>query len=70
MTYTWDELAALTLTESLETLGWDQNSWEGTGASPDSEGKWWGQLTVGEKDAARKLCYFQDNWNQMDMVSK
>lgn len=69
LTYTWDELAAEGLTGALETLGWTQNSWEGSGASPDSESKWWGQLTQTEKEAARKLCYFQDNWNQVDMTA-
>ena len=69
MTYTWDELAAFGLTSSIETLGWSQDSWEGNGESPDTESKWWGQLTNAEKDAARNLCYFEDNWNQADMTT-
>lgn len=68
LTYTWDELSAAGLTTYLETLGWSQESWEGSGESPVSESKWWGQLTAAEKDAARQLCYFQDNWNQVDMT--
>ncbi|KAL3798750.1 hypothetical protein ACHAWO_011994 [Cyclotella atomus] len=68
LTYTWSELTEAGLTDALGTLGWTQNSWEGSGDSPATESKWWGQLTTDEKNAARKLCYFQDNWNQVDMT--
>ncbi|KAL7517547.1 hypothetical protein ACHAWX_002466 [Stephanocyclus meneghinianus] len=67
--YTWAELVQYDLSSAYETLGWSENSWEGNAATPASESKWWGQLTESEKEAANQLCYFQDNWNQVDMTA-
>eukprot|EP00984_Skeletonema_dohrnii_P032762 scaffold27427_cov108-Skeletonema_dohrnii-CCMP3373.AAC.1 len=48
-------------------LGWSQQSWEGEGDHPTTEGKWWDQLSEDEKKAANSLCYFKKNWNSEDM---
>ena len=34
---------------------------------PQSEEKWWGQLTDEERSAANAICYFEDNWDGIDM---
>ena len=68
LTYTWDDLIAEGKDAHFEALGWTQAAWEGSGDSPDTESKWWGQLTTSEKAAANQLCYFQENWNQVDMT--
>ena len=68
--YTWDELTAAGLAANYEGLGWNQGTWDGTSDDPlpDSESKWWGQLTEGEKTYARNVCFFQDTWNKIDMT--
>lgn len=66
--YTWAELDQFGHQSAYETLGWTEDSWDGSGESPESESKWWGQLTSSEKAAANQLCYFQDNWNLVDMT--
>ena len=46
----------------LAELGWNEESWGGDGSPPITEGKWWGQLTEAQREAAEQLCYFEDNW--------
>jgi len=66
--YSWDELAEEGVQEHYRNLGWDEGYWthekEGT---PYTDARWWGQLTDTEKLAANKLCYFENNWDKIDM---
>lgn len=65
---TWEELAEKGAQAHFESLGWSQAHWEYTSDTlPYTEGRWWGQLTDQEKTAANGLCYFEDNWNRLDM---
>jgi len=64
---TWDELVEKGAQAYFEQLGWTRAHWEYTAPLPFTEGRWWGQLTDKEKDAANGLCYFEDNWNRLDM---
>ena len=48
-----------------ESPNWEESNWESPdSALPSSESKYWSDLTSKEKDAARCLCYFEDNWNE------
>jgi len=65
--YDWATLVDKELVGHFEALGWDENSWAGNGVAPETEGKWWGQLTTAEQEAATQICFFEDNWNMKDM---
>ena len=65
---TWDRLKGLTdVHQSYKALGWTRGHWESGSSNPESEDRWWEQLTFGQKTAANDICYFQDNWNAIDM---
>eukprot|EP00578_Thalassiosira_sp_NH16_P032291 CAMPEP_0181078680 /NCGR_PEP_ID=MMETSP1071-20121207/1615_1 /TAXON_ID=35127 /ORGANISM="Thalassiosira sp., Strain NH16" /LENGTH=422 /DNA_ID=CAMNT_0023160011 /DNA_START=127 /DNA_END=1395 /DNA_ORIENTATION=- len=68
--YSWEELADMNVQEHFSKLGWDESYWnqEAEGV-PYTEARWWDQLTSNEKDAANKLCYFEANWDKLDMNS-
>eukprot|EP00573_Skeletonema_grethae_P001225 CAMPEP_0201685498 /NCGR_PEP_ID=MMETSP0578-20130828/235_1 /ASSEMBLY_ACC=CAM_ASM_000663 /TAXON_ID=267565 /ORGANISM="Skeletonema grethea, Strain CCMP 1804" /LENGTH=387 /DNA_ID=CAMNT_0048169401 /DNA_START=67 /DNA_END=1230 /DNA_ORIENTATION=- len=63
----WAELVANNKASQYMRLGWSQESWEGEGTHPSTEGKWWDQLSDDEKRAANSLCYFKMNWDNVDM---
>lgn len=63
----WAELVANNKASQYMRLGWSQESWEGEGKHPSTEGKWWDQLSDDEKRAANSLCYFKMNWDGVDM---
>jgi len=81
--YAWDELAEIGNTichthechrdktyiqQHYEQLGWTQAHWEGTTTDvPYTEARWWGQLTGPEQEAANGLCFFETNWDRVDM---
>ena len=63
--YTWDELpTAAKLNHRI--LGWTRIRWD-TQDRPPSEGKWWHELTSAEQSAASGVCYFEANWDSVDM---
>jgi len=66
--WTWDRLRTdnAFAHENAKELGWTRTSWDGSG-TPESDNKWWGDLTDAEQSAANALCYFEENWNQIDM---
>ena len=57
--YDWATLVDKELVGHFEALGWDENSWAGNGVAPETEGKWWGQLTTAEQEAATQICFFE-----------
>lgn len=65
--YLWNELETYSFDDHFRDLGWTESSWNGQSALPSTEAKWWGQLTAEEKTAAHKICYFEDNWDMIDM---
>jgi len=67
--YTWTELAEEGIQDHIKNLGWTQSHWEGTADDiPSTEGKWWDLLTSEEKEAANGFCYFEDNWDEIDLT--
>lgn len=81
--YAWDELAEIGNTichthechrdksyiqQHYRQLGWTQAHWEHTTDTvPYTEARWWGQLTDVEQKAANGLCFFEKNWDKVDM---
>lgn len=66
--YSWEELAAEGVQEHFRNLGWDEGYWtHETEGVPYTDARWWDQLTDTEKLAANKLCYFEQNWDKLDM---
>ena len=47
----------------MNELGWNEDNYDGDEASPDSDEKWWDQLTEKERVAATQLCYTRELWN-------
>jgi len=66
---TWDQLRAArpAVYQSYWTLGWTRAQWDGDAAYPTSDDKWWAELTDRERTAANALCYFEANWDGVDM---
>ena len=48
----------------MKTLGGDEASWEEETNAPDSNDKYWQNLTQNECTAATKLGYDQSCWDQ------
>lgn len=65
--YDWETIVDKGVHMHYEELGWNENNWNGAGESPDTEGKWWEQLSKVQQEAAGQLCFFEDNWNMKDM---
>eukprot|EP00578_Thalassiosira_sp_NH16_P020111 CAMPEP_0181083060 /NCGR_PEP_ID=MMETSP1071-20121207/3957_1 /TAXON_ID=35127 /ORGANISM="Thalassiosira sp., Strain NH16" /LENGTH=397 /DNA_ID=CAMNT_0023164695 /DNA_START=61 /DNA_END=1254 /DNA_ORIENTATION=- len=68
--YSWEELEEKGVQEHYIKLGWTEAHWNHELESvPYTEGRWWDQLTDNEKQAANKICYFEPNWDKLDMNS-
>ncbi len=66
--YSWDELATAGVQAHYRGLGWTEEHWtQETSESPYTESRWWDMLTDTEKLAANGICYFEDNWDRIDM---
>lgn len=65
---TWDDLSWTDMNDMEQalwvTLGWDEASWEEESKAPDSNEKYWEELTQNERDAATKLGYNQSYWDE------
>ncbi|MGL6137300.1 MAG: hypothetical protein ACRC2M_08410 [Planktothrix sp.] len=65
---TWDDLSWTDMNEVEQalwvTLGWNEASWEEESEAPDSNEKYWEELTQNERDAATKLGYNQSYWDE------
>ena len=67
--YFWSELQEEELAIHYETLGWTEQSWNGTASAPASDDKDWADLSASEKAAAEALCWNQDLWDGMSLDS-
>lgn len=66
--YTWSELQDEGVQEHFTVLGWTHLSWRGDGVDPpNSEIKNWSDLTDQQKGAAKKICYFQETWDEVNL---
>jgi hypothetical protein len=65
---TWDDLSWTDMNDIEQALwvnlGWDEASWEEESQAPDSNEKYWEELTQNERDAATKLGYNQSSWDE------
>ena len=63
--YDWSELVDEELGLYFEALGWTQTSWDNDDAAnfPESNDKFWVELTDLEKEAANYLCFFPELWD-------
>ena len=57
--YDWQTIVEKAVHTHYMELGWDEDSWGGDEDAPDTEGKWWGQLTEAQREAAGQLCFFE-----------
>lgn len=64
---TWDPLSWDSFTkeekEAWGVLGWTRAGWEEETRPPDSNSKYWGQLSAPERLAAQALGYTQPTWD-------
>ena len=66
--YSWEELESAGVQAQYRGLGWTESHWtQETTESPYTESRWWDMLTESEKAAANGICYFEDNWDKIDM---
>jgi hypothetical protein len=65
----WDEIGWNDLTKTEQklwgVLGWTEASWNQEEKPPASEDKYWDQLSDEEKEAAEKLGYTKDSWDNI-----
>lgn len=52
-----------------EDLGWNETIWESGENLPDTEDKFWADLTANEEMAATTLCYFQEIWDEEESIN-
>jgi len=66
--YRWEDLDRVGQ-DSLQSLGWDEASWE-QGSVPPSYNNTWVKLSDQEQSVASVLCFFEDNWdgNNLEIV--
>ena len=67
MGYWWEDIVSEGLEEYFTELGWDSSLWD-EGLEPPSEDKYWDELTLLERAAARQLCYTNDLWDGIPMA--
>lgn len=65
--YDWFELVLVGVAEHFETLGWTEDTWD-SGTEPDISGRDWDDLSEVEQDAAKSLCYFRENWDDLTLI--
>lgn len=67
--YTWEDLETYDIASSAEALGWNQEMWDTydyydeASVKPDTELKFFNELTDEEKTAALVMCYTQKLWD-------
>jgi len=66
--YSWENLVFYGLDFEYAALGWTEFSWDGSADAPSSSDRSWDELSEDEKDHATKLCYFEDNWDMIDIT--
>mmetsp|Transcript_18044 Transcript_18044/g.25438 ORF Transcript_18044/g.25438 Transcript_18044/m.25438 type:complete len:250 (-) Transcript_18044:195-944(-) len=57
------------LDSAFQMLGWDEDSWNSNTVRPVTADAAWSTLSVDEKFAARKLCYFQEIWDGLNLLT-
>lgn len=61
--YTWADLATEGVQQYFITLGWNENSWIGDADPPESDDKFFNDLSSVEMTAAEEICYNELLWN-------
>jgi len=68
--YTWEDLVDLKLNSAWEDLGWNVTMWNGVIEEvPDSDNKYYNDLTNVEKTAAGVSCYTKRLWDGDELSS-
>jgi hypothetical protein len=64
----WDELSWTDMNSAEQklwkVLGWNESSWEEDTDPPDSNDKYWEELTTEERKAAEELGYTRKYWDE------
>ena len=66
--YYWEELPTK-VASNYKILGYDQSSWDEGAYTPESENKYWDDLSSAEQKAAYHLCFFQNSWDWISLVA-
>jgi len=70
LNYGWDELndetSGLEVQDAYATLGWTAESWANDG-TPDTDGKYWEDLSHAQREAATSVCYTQGLWDEVSI---
>ena len=65
--YEWSDLKDYGFQVYWEELGYDQESWNGLTDPPEVYYLTWAELNESQKNAAGKVCYFEQTWNMLDL---
>lgn len=48
-------------------MGWTEKAWDEYDDPPESDGKYWPDLTPEEQAAAFEVCYFREVWDEVSL---
>lgn len=64
----WDEVIAAGASQYYKVLGWNRISWDEEIGLPDTEDMYWDELSLNQKEAAHKLCFFRNSWDWISLA--
>lgn len=67
--YGWSDLVKKGLHRHYIGLGWTEAAWNEEVDPPANDGLTWNELNETEQLIATELCYYQENWDRIDMTS-
>lgn len=59
----WQDLEDLGVSQYYTILGWDSNSWDNEVSTPNSDNKYFDDLSSVEQAAAEQICYNRELWD-------
>ena len=65
--FSWKQLYQWELTPYLETLGWNQQRWNGENGPPISKRYDWDELTSEQQESAMQLCFYKTSYDELNI---
>ena len=65
--YYWSELQGAGVAQYYQSLGWNQNSWDNDVNHPATEDMEWDELSAGQQEAAKNLCFSKNAWEWVSL---
>jgi len=66
--FSWKQLYEWELTTYLESLGWNQQRWNGQNGPPILKTNSWDDLTSEQQQSAMQLCFYKTTYDELNIV--